>query len=288
MILWSGLLLLSLLASFFLWKYLRELQNLYLNVSRIFFFLSVMSVVGSLLWPRDFLPIEGSRLMISNLAFLGSVSLVCFVLCWRKSFLNLAFFGGLGQAALLLSFMIWGDFFFQSGEASVWVWVHVGFVLIGEVLLFMAAIASLAYLWGLYQLQVLKRSPLFFGNSSLSGIDFRILQLIRVGFIFLSLGILLGIFSAKELWQGQWWLDSKVILALGSWFIYGAILLFRSFGAISKGLTAVASIFGFMLIVSIAIGLHRWSDLDRWRKSPEETPTEVEVIERLFLDEGER
>lgn len=140
---------------------------------------------------------------------------------------------------------------------SPWIWTHVLLMLLGEAFFCFAAAASVIYLMAEAKLRQREVSTLFARLPSLPAYDQFLGELLSAGFGFLSLGLTMGIIFAHQFWNGEWWLDPKVIFCLATWGWYAVVLVLRGLSPKFWGRrTALLSVVGFISIAFVSQGLH--------------------------------
>lgn len=117
-----------------------------------------------------------------------------------------------------------GDGDVPAALRSAWFPVHLGFAIAGDALFALAGIASLAYLVQERLLRKKKLGPAFRNLPPLHVLDEICHRMIAVGFLFMTLGIVAGMFFAKQEWGTYFPTDPKLIWSLMTWFLFAGIL----------------------------------------------------------------
>ena len=135
-------------------------------------------------------------------------------------------------------------------------------MVIGELCFFFSASLGVTYLVAEKRVKTRGDFSFFSGAlNSLPAIDLWIHRLLLSGIFFLSGGLLIGFFFAREFWQGSWWLDPKVVFALLVWLSYAAILLLRKTDARTKGRWSAKAVVGaFLMAVVVSLVVDHFSD----------------------------
>lgn len=107
---------------------------------------------------------------------------------------------------------------------SAWFPVHLGLAIAGDALFALAGIASVAYLVQERLLRKKKLGPAFRKLPPLHVLDEICHRMIAVGFLFMTLGIVAGMFFAKQAWGTYFPTDPKLIWSLMTWFLFAGIL----------------------------------------------------------------
>lgn len=113
--------------------------------------------------------------------------------------------------------------------ASSWLWTHIAMMILGEVFLFFCAMVAGLYLLTDHQLKKKSSLKFLFNLPPLHQQQDVLFRLLVMAFCFLSVGMLLGVFFAGRLWQGEWWLNSSILFSVSSWVCYFLLILFHVF-----------------------------------------------------------
>ncbi len=84
---------------------------------------------------------------------------------------------------------------------------------------------------------------------SLETLDFMTRRATRVGFFFLTVGLVLGIVLAHEAWEKNWTKDPQPWFTIGTWFLYGIALALRRRRGWQGNRVAVANLIAFASVV---------------------------------------
>ncbi len=77
---------------------------------------------------------------------------------------------------------------------------------------------------------------------------------IMIGVSFITIGILIGIHMASQVWGAKWPLDPKLIAVFITWLIYFAFIYFRNFRDWQGNRAAILSIVGFgWIVISVVL-----------------------------------
>ncbi|PIR21995.1 MAG: hypothetical protein COV44_10405 [Deltaproteobacteria bacterium CG11_big_fil_rev_8_21_14_0_20_45_16] len=251
--------MLDLISSFYLWQFLRLLRPSYLQITKLLliFAISIQSsfIAFELITTSNIasLPSWFSHIVLTEIVGIGCLGL----LHWKRLL-------PVVLLALVLSSFVVAivPFYLSSGAIlslpSLWLWLHIVLMIVGEVLFLFSALVSLVYIASSRQLKN-RESPSWLTSSlSLPKLDEVLGRLMVAGVFSLSFGILLGGFFAERFWKGAWWLDAKVLFAHFTWLIYFLILLLRWLKPSWRGQKSawLASLsFFLVLMVSGAIDL---------------------------------
>lgn len=91
---------------------------------------------------------------------------------------------------------------------------------------------------------------------TLDMLDELILQLVKFGFLFLTVGIITGAVWANSAWGRYWGWDPKETWSLITWLVYATMLHFRVFLSWRGKVFAVFSIIGFFAVLFTYFGVN--------------------------------
>jgi len=237
--------------------YLKSFSNTWLRVGRwilgggVVLHLSLLA--GGTLEEGAFI---SSSLFTTHLKVTALGSIFCWSLSFRKNFLTIVV-----VALVALALMLLGSFWglqekVQVPLPSVWLWAHIALMILGEVFFLFAAATSLVYLFVEKQLRHHEASGLFGRISSLDSVHNFLGELLLGGFVWLSLGMILGFFFARHYWSGSWVWDPKVLFCLLTWIVYACLLGMRFFSnAMTGKKTAILAVAGFVAVLFLSIGV---------------------------------
>jgi len=142
---------------------------------------------------------------------------------------------------------------------SPWIWVHVLLMIAGETLFVLSAAVSMVYLAASREMKISKKMAFFSRISNLPAMEALLQELIFVGFLFLSAGMGMGFFFAKQYWEVGWLLDPKVLACVATWLLYASLLILRQMRSGMKGKrSAQIAVVGFLCILFLAWGVDRF------------------------------
>ena len=138
-----------------------------------------------------------------------------------------------------------------------WFWVHITLILSG-VSGFMIAVASaFLYLFQSSQLKSKHPARIFLKLPSLSALDQLHFTALSWGVILFSLGIISGVFWAKEIQElSQVFKDPKVILSFFTCFMYWVVLATRLSNLKRGQKIAIGTLVVFVLLFSTLASSH--------------------------------
>ena len=112
----------------------------------------------------------------------------------------------------------------------------------------------MAYLLQYRQLQGRQLGLLTERLPSLEALDFMTRRSTRVGFIFLTIGLLLGILLAHRAWEEKnWTQDPQPWIAIGTWVLYGFAIGLRRYRSWQGDRVALANLVAFLSVVLSAL-----------------------------------
>lgn len=129
--------------------------------------------------------------------------------------------------------------------ASPWVMVHAASIFAGYCAFTLAAAAGTLYLLLEKELKRKSLSAMHFTLPSLDTLERLVCSLVVVGFPCLTVGLVTGAVWSQRVWGAYLPPDAKMILALATWLVYAAQLVYtRALGGRGRRI-AIASIVGF-------------------------------------------
>jgi len=137
---------------------------------------------------------------------------------------------------------------------SNWLIAHVIACFIGYAAFAIAFGMSLMYL--IKRLDPDNNRPLLARLPTLAVMDDLILQMVKFGFLFLTVGIITGAVWANSAWGRYWGWDPKETWSLIAWLIYAAMLHFRVFLSWRGKVFALLSILGFIAVLFTYFGVN--------------------------------
>ncbi len=126
---------------------------------------------------------------------------------------------------------------------------HASCSMLGYLLFGVACLTSMFYL---YQENKIKKKTLMLKNEkvpSLGFLDKLNYKVIAIGFLFLSIGLLLGV-NMKVITSGQVALSLRQLLPVATWLIYALFLIDRFINGLRGKITSMWSIVGFLAAVT--------------------------------------
>ncbi|ADY73904.1 cytochrome c-type biogenesis protein CcsB [Desulfurobacterium thermolithotrophum DSM 11699] len=119
--------------------------------------------------------------------------------------------------------------------------------------LFVSAAVAAAFCAFLYLLNRYGISKIFPSPETMEQIMY---QSVAVGFVFLTIGIILGAVWAKYAWGGYWSWDPKETWSLITWLVYAAYLHARYIKGLSGKPLAYFTIIGFLSVIFTYYGVN--------------------------------
>lgn len=138
----------------------------------------------------------------------------------------------------------------SPGFGNFMLFAHASCSMLGYLLFGVACLTSMFYL---YQENKIKKKTLMLSNEkvpSLGFLDKMNYKVIAMGFLFLSVGILLGINMKIISTSGQIELSLRQLLPVTTWLIYALFLIDRFINGLRGKITSMWSIAGFLAAVT--------------------------------------
>jgi ABC-type uncharacterized transport system permease subunit len=174
------------------------------------------------------IPVNNFNESISFCAFLIAVAFLAVM--WRYQFTGLAVpvfplvFLMTQLGAMEFPVQTWTDIRVRNA----WLLLHVVLVLLGYAGLALTAVASLFYLIQERQLKSKQRSRLFDRLPSLSALDNLITSAMGFGFVFITLGVIVGSTWAFIEFGTKWIGEAKIAISLFTWALYVLMIFLRT------------------------------------------------------------
>lgn len=128
---------------------------------------------------------------------------------------------------------------------SAYMWIHPPLLFLSYSFFVFAFLASL-FMFSRAQLLVET-------SSSKEYFDKLAYNFAKPGFIFLTLGLLLGYPWAVEAWSGEsWWYDPKINMTLMMWILYGGYLHARLYFH-RRGMVLTTAVFAYLAFLSVVV-----------------------------------
>lgn len=244
-------------AAFFFGLYLKRLSLLSLRYGQFLVATGLLVHFLILLWniQNGDSSFQNASL-ISNLSVSGLASLIALILAIRRRALiiSVIILPTVSLSMFLISFL--SERYVSDALPTLWLWTHIGLMILGELTFFISATTAAAYLIVYRILRKKHGLQVLTTLSSLPALDRVLGILLFTGFCLLSIGLLLGLIFAQQFWQGAWWRDAKVIFAALIWIAYGILVSARFVLPSFKGYrSAVSALIGFVCILFLSAGI---------------------------------
>lgn len=184
------------------------------------------------------------------LTFSGSLLLII-LQAYHHRFRRILFF----TLPLITFFLLLAGFFPWEGVEllpelqSFWPFMHIFTIIGAYAILSVAFMASLMYLLMDYLLKNKRRLYFMERMPSLNTLDNLNYILVMIGFILLTLSLMLGAFWADRVWGSMWDWEPKQTFALVTWIVYAAYLYFRIMSGWRGKSIGLLNIAGFITII---------------------------------------
>ena len=145
---------------------------------------------------------------------------------------------------------------------NAWLWLHIGFFVIGVAGLAAAVASAGIYLWQSSQLKSKHPGKTFFKLPSLDKLDAFHERLLGIGIVLFTLGILSGVVWAQEFKDvGCIFKDPKVLLSFVTCFFYWLIFTYRFFTLKRGQKIAIGTVLSTFLLILTFISTHHLTQL---------------------------
>ncbi len=132
---------------------------------------------------------------------------------------------------------------------KIFLFIHASFSMLGYLLFQVACLTSIFFL---YQENKIKSKKMLLTDGklpSLGFLDWLNYKVVSFGFLFLTLGLLVGVSMKLILSGGYSGVSVRLIVPLLTWAVYAVILLDRSIRGLRGKITAIWAIIGFITAV---------------------------------------
>jgi len=131
-----------------------------------------------------------------------------------------------------------------------WIFTHVILVLLGGAIFAVAFISGLLYLFQEQRLKSKRMGSFITKLPSLTKLDSLNNICLLIGFPILTLGLAVGVISAKQVWGVFWKWDQKEIWTVGTWVIFASLMYARLVFGWKGKKAALGAILGFFAIIA--------------------------------------
>lgn len=143
---------------------------------------------------------------------------------------------------------------------SAWFPIHLSFAIGGDAMFLMAGIASVAFLVQEWLLRKKKINTIFRNLPPMHVLDEVVHRMIAVGFLLMTIGMVAGMFFAKQRWGSYWSWDPRQTWSLMTWLFFAAILHARLTIGWRGRRAAYLTIAVVVLVIVALIGLDVFFD----------------------------
>lgn len=237
--------------------YIRRMASWSLRYSQVLAGLGILTHAYILIWYLERADSSfQSASLISNLILSGLAAVTAFVIMLRRRALLIAAIILPVLAASMYLISLLAEPYASQALPSAWLWAHIGLMILGELVFFVAASTAAAYMIVYRHLKKKHGFQVLSSVSSLPSLDRVLGILLGIGFLFLSVGLVLGGIFASQFWQGEWWKDAKVIFAALIWLAYLFLLSLRLMAPNFRGRrSAIGALVCFVLVLFLSTGV---------------------------------
>lgn len=140
-------------------------------------------------------------------------------------------------------------------DTSFWFLVHLSCAIGADLLMLLAGLLALIYLWQDWRLRSKKLGcPLEL--PSIHTLDDWGVRLLTTAFILMTGGMIAGSVMARQLWGAYWYLDARQVWSVLVWILFAAVLIARFFAGWRGRKASIISVAGvlFMLVGHLSLG----------------------------------
>jgi ABC-type uncharacterized transport system, permease component len=130
-----------------------------------------------------------------------------------------------------------------------WILIHIIFVFLGEALFTVAFIAGILYIFQERQIKSKRVGGFLKKLPSLTTLDSINHLCLLIGFPLITIGLALGLLSAKEIWGAFWNWGQKETWSLVTWLLYAVLIHGRLTAGWRGRKAALGAVLGFGLIL---------------------------------------
>jgi cytochrome c-type biogenesis protein CcsB len=202
---------------------------------------------------KSFFPLTGLR---ESLAFFAWTVCLCFLISNLRYRIRAV---GLFLLPLVAALML-STVFIKSSPIpdilrSSWVYLHTTFLFLAYGMFGVTFVAGLLYLLQERELKHKKPRTFYHQLPSLKVMDDVFLRFLIAGFVFMTLGLLVGVVWAERDWIDGWHRDPKVIAAMFTWAIYLILIYLRTAVGWRGRRAALISMLGFVSVLFTFLGV---------------------------------
>lgn len=197
--------------------------------------------------------------MFDSLSFFVLMMILLYLLIELKGrfFVLGAFVSPLAFVFMLVALLFWSEVrFLPPVLRSYWLPMHTLTSFIGEAAFAISFILSVVYLIQEKELRSKRYSFIFRRLPPLAKVDGLNYFVLKIGFVFLTLGIVTGSVWAYYAWGSYWSWDPKETWSLVTWLLYAAILHARLTVGWRGRKAAILSIVGFISVLFLFLGVN--------------------------------
>jgi ABC-type transport system involved in cytochrome c biogenesis permease subunit len=173
-------------------------------------------------------PVEDIYQRLSLCAFLITVSFLFAYWKYRTGSLSVFIFPLVFVIALVAALgknvAVWSS----PALKNTWLITHIVFILLGYAALLFTAVAAALYLYQERQLKLKKTGGLSFRLPSLGVLDDLVSSSLSLGFVFITIGIIIGTVWASVEYGTKWIGDPRIGISFITWGIYLVLVFFRT------------------------------------------------------------
>jgi len=135
-------------------------------------------------------------------------------------------------------------------ETSLWFKLHLICALSADIMMLLAGISAISFLWLDFSLRRKKVTRLAGRFPSIRTLDDIGIRLFALAFLLMTLGMIAGSVMARDLWGERWFLDPRQVWSVLVWLLFAGVLFARFLAGWRGRRASIISIFGVLLLLS--------------------------------------
>jgi ABC-type uncharacterized transport system permease subunit len=135
-------------------------------------------------------------------------------------------------------------------QASLWFKLHLVCAIGADILMLLAGVVAVLFLWQDFCLRHKKLSRFYARFASIRTLDDLGVRLFTAAFALMTGGMVAGSVLAHSLWGQYWYLDARQVWSVLVWLLFAGVLFARFLAGWRGRRASVISILGVVLLLS--------------------------------------